>query len=275
MGHCWGHLPTPSVFDLSSLRWDRRFELYEQGFESIEQVPAEAALDETTQLIVERHRRGEAWVDREAIQTFLDGLHYPLCFLDFETINPAVPPYDGLRPYGQLPFLYSVYRQEGPSREPEHRGFLAEAGADPRRELAGRLLEDLGESGNVLVYGQSFEGTRLRELAEQVPDWAGGLEAIQPRLRDLMGIFRQRQYYHPAMHGSYSIKAVLPALVPELGYGDLAIADGTAAMRAYSELEGEVDAGRAETLRKDLWDYCQRDTLAMVRVVEALRALVA
>jgi len=110
-------------------------------------------------------------------------------------------------------------------------------------------------------------------LAEQLPGQAAGLEALGDRLRDLMQVFRQRQYYHPAMHGSYSIKAVLPALVPELGYDDLPIADGTAAMLAFAALPGEPDPARVGQIRQELWDYCQRDTLAMVRILEALQEL--
>ena len=139
--------------------------------------------------------------------------------------------------------------------------------------MAQARLGEAGEGGDVLVYSQSFEGTRLRVLAHPPPGQAAGLEALGDRLRDLMEVFRQRRYYHPAMQGSYSIKAVLPALVPELGYDDLPIADGTAAMLAFAALPREPDPARVEQNRQELRDYCQRDTLAMVRIVEALQEL--
>ena len=273
IGHCWAHVPQPSVFDVARLPREQMFGLYRSGILRIEDIPADFPLNETAQFQVDHHRSGQPSLDRRAVRAFLESLRYPLYFLDFETTNPAVPPFDGLRPYGQLPFLYSLHRKESPSGDLEHSGFLAEAGEDPRRALAEALLGDAGVVGDVLVYSQSFEGTRIRELAEQLPGQAAGLEALGDRLRDLMEVFRQRQYYHPAMHGSYSIKAVLPALVPELGYDDLPIADGTAAMQAYAALPGEPDPDRAEQIRQELWDYCQRDTLAMVRILEALQEL--
>jgi len=273
IGHCWAHVPQPSVFDVARLPKEQMFGLYRSGILRIEDIPADLPLNETAQFQVEHHRSGQPGLDRRAVRAFLDSLRYPLYFLDFETTNPAVPPFDGLRPYGQHPFLYSLHRKESPSGDLEHSGFLAEAGEDPRHALAEALLRDAGVVGDVLVYSQSFEGTRIRELAEQLPGQAAGLEALGDRLRDLMEVFRQRQYYHPAMHGSYSIKAVLPALVPELGYDDLPIADGTAAMLAFAALPGEPDPARVGQIRQELWDYCQRDTLAMVRIVEALQEL--
>ena len=273
MGHCWAHIPEVSVFNVARLPKAQMFELYRQGVVRIEDIPAEFPLNDTSRFQVESHTDGQPRIDRGAIRGFLRSLRYPLHFLDFETTSPAVPMFDGTRPYGQVPFLYSLHRKNAPSSEVKHRGFLAEAGADPRRPLVESLLSDAGEPGDILVYSQSFEGTRIRELAEQLPEHRAELENLQPRLRDLMAPFRQRHYYHPAMHGSYSLKAVLPALVPELGYDDLAISDGGMAMLAYYELQAEKDPHRAEQIRQNLWEYCERDTLAMVRILEALEAL--
>jgi hypothetical protein len=202
----------------------------------------------------------------------LETLSYPLYFLDFETFNPAIPPFDGTKPYRQIPFQYSLHRKESPTAELEHTGFLAEAGVDPRLPLIESMLSELEGPGDIVVYS-SFEAGRIKDLAEQFPARSETLLALLDRLVDLMQPFRDRAYYAPEMHGSYSIKAVLPALVPDLSYEGSAISDGGAAMRAYIDLADENDPERIAAIRNDLWEYCKLDTLAMVRILEKLEEI--
>ena len=135
------------------------------------------------------------------------------------------------------------------------------------------LLTKIGDRGDIVVYNQSFEIGVIRQLAKHLPKKANELMALLPRIRDLMGPFQKRHYYHPEMNGAYSIKSVLPALVPELGYDNLAVSDGRLAMQAFIELQAEADLDRAEAIRNDLWEYCMLDTLAMVRILEELESL--
>jgi hypothetical protein len=166
-----------------------------------------------------------------------------------------------------------LYRVDSPEAEPAHSGFLAQAGGDPRAELLVSLLRETEGEGDIITYNLSFEKGRLNDLAELFPQHREAIEERVSRLKDLMTPFRRRQYYAPEMLGSYSIKAVLPALVPELSYDGLAIADGTAAMIAYLGLQEESDLGKVEATRNALWEYCKLDTFAMVRILEQLRAM--
>ncbi len=268
--HCWREIPEVSVFNVARMKKAQAFELYREGIVRIEDIPEDFPLSESSRFHVENHKRGQPLIDKDAIRGFLDTLSYPLYFLDFETYNPAIPPFDGTRPYGHIPFQYSLHRKEASSAEPHHVGFLAEAGSDPRRPLVESLLKDTADPGEILVYYQPFESKRISELAEQLPEYRSGLEHMLSRLRDLIVPFQRHHYYHPHQQGSNSIKAVLPAIVPDLTYGDLAITDGGLAMLAYSELHGEKNPRRIEQIRKNLWEYCERDTYAMVRILEAL-----
>jgi hypothetical protein len=155
-------------------------------------------------------------------------LEYPLFFMDFETINSAIPRLAGMRPFDHLPFEWSVHVQREPGAEPEHHKFLAEDASDPLPVFISSLCDALGEKGNVVVYNQQFESSRLRELAAWLPESAGRIEGIQRRLFDLLPVVRNH-VYHPAFGGSYSLKAVLPALVPEMTYEGMEVADGQAA----------------------------------------------
>jgi Domain of unknown function(DUF2779) len=201
----------------------------------------------------------------------LGGLAYPLYFADFETVNPAIPRFAGMRSYDHLPFQWSVRVQRQPGAEPEHHEFLATDASDLRREFISSLCAALGESGSIVVYS-SFESQRLSELCSWLPEFTDRINALQHRLFDLLPIVREHTY-HPAYAGSYSIKSVLPALVPGITYSGMEVADGQAAGLAWESLVREsLDASERDRIRNALLDYCGLDTLAMARLLERLRA---
>jgi hypothetical protein len=191
--------------------------------------------------------------------------------LDFETIGPALPRYAGTRPYQNVPFQWSLHamnKRGGVS----HQGFLFDQDADPRRAVAESLLAAVRPQGTVLAYHAPFEIGVLRGLAEALPDHAAELLALTNRVADLLPIVRNC-YCHPDMLGSYSLKRVVPALVPECAYDDLSVQEGGMASLTYLQMLAETDAAKRAELRQSLLDYCERDTWAMVRIWEELRKL--
>ena len=211
-------------------------------------------------------------IDKDAIKEFLDTLSYPLYHLDFETFQQAVPEFVGLRPYEQIPFQFSIHKEDGKGNL-EHFEFLAEVGADPRYELALNLIKFIPQDACVLAYNMSFEKRVIRQLALNYPQISNELMAIHDNIKDLMAPFASKNYYHPKMQGSYSIKYVLPALVPEFesAYRDLnLIHNGGEAMQAYEGMAYMLADDR-EAYKKALLAYCKLDTLAMVKVLEKLR----
>jgi hypothetical protein len=175
-----------------------------------------------------------------------------------------------MRPFDQLPFQWSLHVQRRPEAEPEHYEFLSTDGSDPRREFITSLCGALGESGSIVVYA-AFESQRLSEIAAWLPEFAGQIKRIQPRLRDLLPIVRNH-VYHPAFAGSYSLKTVLPALIPEMSYDRMVVANGKDAGLAWESLaRGSVDEAERERITKALLDYCSQDTLALVKLTELLR----
>lgn len=246
-------------------------ELEEMGIESINNIPDDFELTEIQRRAARCVQSGEPWYSPE-LRDVLNGSSYPLYFADFETVNQALPPFAGMRPYDQLPFQWSVHVQRQPGAETEHYEFLAPDANDPRREFTTSLCGMLGNSGSIVVYS-SFESQRLSELAAWLPEHAERINAIQARLFDLLPVVREH-VYHPAFAGSYSIKSVLPALVPEMTYDGMLVANGQDAGLAWESLvRGSLDCGDRERIRKALLDYCGQDTLAMVRLLEMLRAV--
>jgi hypothetical protein len=273
--YCWHEqrgIPEYSVFDISRLRSDKKFELYKNGVVKFSDIKDLGKFNASQQIQIRSELSQEEIIDKDAIKEFLDTLSYPLYHLDFETFQQAVPEFVGLSPYEQIPFQFSIHKEDGKGNL-EHFEFLAEVGADPRYELALNLIKFIPQDAYVLAYNMGFEKGVIKRLATNYPQISNELMAIHDNIKDLMAPFASKSYYHPKMQGSYSIKYVLPALVPEFksAYKDLnLIHNGGEAMQAYENMT-RMSADEREAYRKALLAYCKLDTLAMVKVLEKLR----
>ena len=271
-GTCWKHIPDYSVFNISRLNKDKKFDLYNQGVVTLDQIDlGQTDLNPNQVLQVQSEVNGTTHIDIEEIRNFTSGLRYPLYFLDFETIGPAIPKYDGSRPYQQLVFQYSLHIKNSPNSEVIHREYLADPTKDPRPNFIEQLIKDCGTSGDIIVYNIGFERGKINDLIEVFPQYSTELRGIVNRLKDLMIPFQQKWYYTPEMRGSYSIKLVLPALVPELSYNDLDIKEGGTASNTFLSMVNGTFEGDVEKTRRQLLEYCKLDTYAMVKILNKLR----
>jgi len=269
---CWPERPEHHVSTLYRAR-HRGAELVAQGFETIFDLPEDLELGAIAARQLRSVQQGEIVVEPGLAQALAE-LEPPLAFLDFETVALPIPVWDGCRPYDPVPVQFSCHVQQGDG-EPVHREFLAEGPGDPRPVLARAMLEACRGARSVLTYNISFERSRIRELAASLPQLADELEELVQRLADLLPIVRNH-VYHPDFGGSFSIKRVLPALVPDLSYQGLDIADGEAASVSLERLlfeGGSMETAGRDSLRRALLDYCRMDTLAMVRLFARLREL--
>jgi hypothetical protein len=278
--YCWRHinaLPN-SIFDINgnAMHWDKKFQHYYAGIVTLEDlISSGEKLSPKVALQVETEVKDlPPAINRAEIKNFLQCIRWPLYFLDFETMMPAIPLYDDSHPYQQIPFQYSLHIQTSPGGPLEHREFLAQEGDDPRRALAERLCADIPLDECVLAWNMSFEKTRIKELAGLFPDLQVHLMDIHENIRDLIIPFRQHHYYCRGFKGKSSIKLVLPALcpnAPELDYHSLdLIHHGGEAMEAFAALPQKSPAER-EHIRAALLAYCRLDTLAMVKILEKLQ----
>ncbi len=268
--HCWAHIPTvDSVFDLDSRA---AWKLYADGHLHLDHIPADYKLNKNATHQLSHYRSGEASIDTEAIQLFLTNIHYPIYFLDFETVWPNVPQFDNNAPFQQIPFQFSLHVQRSSHNAVAHYEFLGDGRTDPRSEFTHELISRLGTAGTILCYNTTFEKSRIKELAVLFPHHADKLLALPSRTIDLMTPFQKRWYYHPEFKGNYSIKNVLPVLCPDLRYDSLTIREGDTASKVYAQLKMQDDE-TAALQREHLLAYCKMDTLAMVRILEFLREL--
>ena len=266
---CWSFLPEASVFTLYR-GGAKCFSLLQQGIQKLADIPATVTLTDNQAIQRTTLLAGQAHIDRLALTAFLSQLEYPVSYLDFETIGTAIPLFDGVNPYQQVPFQYSLHILRSANAKPEHCSFLAEGTADPRPEFMCHLRADLPETGSVVTYNASFETSRLRECCELLSEYKPWLRKVTPRIVDLLLPFRGFRYHHPDQNGSNSMKAVLPALTGK-GYEQLVIQEGGAASREFLRVTfGQVPAAERRRVRKALEEYCALDTLGMVQIVGQL-----
>lgn len=272
--YCSRHLPKPSVFDLYRLPEKKKFEYYRSGLVDYADLRQRVKLNEKQLRQVEFALSDcPPHMDKKKIRSFLDTLSYPLYFLDFETMQMAVPRYPGTKPYQQIPFQYSLHYIEATGAELKHREFLGESGIDPRRAIAESLCWDIPEDVCVTAYNKAFECGRLQELADTFPDLSAHLLNMKDHIQDLLTPFQSGWYYNRAMGGSFSIKSVLPALFPddpELDYHNLeGVHNGGEAMSIFPRIQYMLPEEQ-KVARQNLLAYCQLDTYAMVKVWRAL-----
>jgi hypothetical protein len=212
-------------------------------------------------------------VEKEELRTFVASAHYPLYYLDFETMQPGIPLFDESRPYQQIPFQYSLHHQNRCDGEVFHDFFLAEAdlNQDPRKALIEQLIADTQLAQSIFVYHIPFERSRIQEMMRDFPMYAIELQTIINKMIDLIIPFKRALFFTESMQGSSSIKKVLPALCPGLSYDHLEINNGMDASFRFLDLYYCDDPAEISKVRKDLLEYCKLDTRAMVDIFGVLR----
>lgn len=255
-----------AYYPVEILPWadELAIDLRVEGYDDMREVPAFRLNNPIHQRLQRVCATGRHELSPAATRQ-IQALPYPRYYLDFETINPAIPVWANTRPYQQIPFQWSCH-VEMKKGAIGHKAFLASGSEDPRRAFAESLVEVLGQTGPIFVYNVGTERSHTRHLALCFPDLAPALNAAADRIVDLLPIAREH-YYHPDMQGSWKIKDVLPTIAPELAYGDLDVRNGTQAQQVFSELMNPVlSLARRASLHESLLRYCERDTLALVKV---------
>ena len=269
-------VPAYSVHDINRIGNSKKYlkELLDEGILTLDKVPIDDRLipkkskDEDKPSKprklnqIKTHQTQEPIIDLPSLKAELNSLTFPLYFLDYETYPTAIPSWTGYHPYQHIVFQYSLHVLRSEDAVPEHYECLILEG-DPAEKIVESLRKHIGDTGSVISWYKKFENSRNRELARCVPLQSGFLNDITARMYDLMDIVENQYYIHPGFKGSSSIKKVLPAL-SNLSYKDLGVQSGTDAIDAYRQIsKGELTGGALETKKKEMLEYCKRDTEAM------------
>jgi len=270
--YCWKHIPDDSVFDLRERGVDK-YKLYRQGIIMQKDIPLDI-LNNKQRFQVESTLKRQDTVDKTNLAEFLRQLTYPVCYLDFETFMMPIPPFDGTSPWQQIPFQFALYLQPGEGTKLEYYEFLGTPSLDPQKVLLESLLKTVPTGACMVAYNAAFEIRILKALALSFPKHVARINNIIEHFVDLMEPFKKRYIYYWQVKGSYSLKEVLPALVPKMSYVGMDISDGNMASHAYLEM-GKIEDGEGRRrIRTALLEYCKQDTLGMVELVNKIKTLI-
>lgn len=269
--HCWQQkkIPEVSVFNLPNIR-KRKWDLYQEGIVTLDDVRL-TDLDETQERVVTCFKTNERYINKDLISSTLSSWDYPLIFLDFETINPAIPRYNGCGPFQQVPFQFSAHIWKSQLSDLTHQEYLHETSEDPRVTLIPALLKACGGTGSIVAYYAKFEIARIQALAEFAPEYRDALLKLIDRFVDPLPLIREA-IYDNAFAGSFSLKSVAPALLGEAhSYEGMLVANGSDAQRAFEELISfSAPPQRKIELKNAMIEYCRKDTMVMVELVKWL-----
>ena len=272
--YCWKDVPQYSVFD--AFKGALADEIYSKYGADLHNVPAEVRNRQMHAGDIEAFLDNVDVINKDILHDFMNGLQWPLYFLDYESIMPAIPMFDNSRPYQQICFQFSLHVHRKLGGELEHYEYLHnDQTTDPRPGLIRKLIETIGNTGSVIVYNQGFEYARNSEMARDFPEYADQLQAINSRIVDLLIPFRERGLYRPCQNGSASIKQTLPAFVPDMSYENLGIHNGTEATEQFMAfMTGNQTPEQTKQMMSNLHEYCGQDTMAMVRLLDVIQNII-
>ncbi len=271
---CWANVPANSVFTLKNGR-ALAGKLWAEGIRELKDIPQSQSLSPQQLIQIECEKSGgQMHADPDQIRAFLNLLVYPIHVLDFETLNPGIPVYDGSRPYEQIPFQFSLHIQSSPDQEASCAGYLHDGRTDPRPRILQMLKKEIRPEGSILAYNAKFEIGVLDGATNVYADYRSWFDEILPRFVDVYQPFKSFHYYHPDQLGSASLKAVYPALVGDAGYTDLQIRDGATASQEFCRVTFRQSApDDVRAVRRALEAYCCQDTEGLIQVIRALEKL--
>ncbi|MHB9019736.1 MAG: DUF2779 domain-containing protein [Minisyncoccota bacterium] len=271
-------VPEYSIHDIARIGSSKKKlqQLIEANIFKFEEIPEEMEFSEIQKNQIDAHIQDRIIMIKELIAKELEGLVFPLYFLDYETCPAAVPRFDGYSPYQQIPFQYSLHKLASPSAKLEHFEFLHMKSDDPSRALAEKLQKDIGDKGTIIVWNKKFECKRNEEIGERLPEFKIFMDSVNNRIYDLMDVFSKQYYVHKHFKGSTSIKYVLPVLAPELTYKNLNIQEGGTASQSWDKIAlSDISKEEKDKIAKDLLAYCERDTYAMYAIWRELDKIVS
>jgi hypothetical protein len=273
-GYCWKNIPENSIWYLPGISMQAKSEFLEKGLTTIDELKMSDILLEKNRIVLEAYKKNQPYVEAKPLQDFFRGLTYPLYYFDLEAFQPAIPIFDGTKPFERIPFLYSVHYQENNSSALKHDSFIGPVGTDPRIAFIEHFLADTEAPGSILVFNTLMEKSILNKLAEDYPAYRVALKERIGRIVDFEIPFKNMWYYHPAMQGGFSLKTISRSILQQDPFSDSAVKDGEVAMTMYTELYYREDADQEAAVMRQLVDYCRADTLALQKIYENIKVLI-
>lgn len=263
--NCWKHVPSSSVFELRKVSRETKFKWWNNGVKTIQDLKT-SKYQSGIQLTEDQGKKN---IDHDALREFLSQINYPILFLDFEGYLPALPPFDGVKPFQIIPFLYAAYKSESELKGTSFHHYIGSPGVDFRKQFAEKLIELCAPVESILVYDPLTEKKVIKSLIKTYPEFKSELESILLKIVDLAKPITNKHFYLPEMKGLSSMKYVLPAVTENTDYSNLSVQSGRAASQLFQILCDENHERNTETELQNLVEYCKMDVHGLVQVYNA------
>jgi len=273
--NCWKDIPNESIYSIAGALGRKKLNLLlDKGIIKAVDIPVEMMTNKKLQKYHHAVKKNTVYVEKENIKKEIDKIKYPIYYLDYETYAPAIPIIDGYRPYQRIVFQYSLHIQDELNGEVRHYHFLAKDSNDPTKKMSESLQKLIGETGSIIAWNMGFEKGCNSEMGERVVEYRLFYEDVNNRMYDLMSIFKSGYYVHKDFSGSASLKKVLPVMVPGLDYNELDISEGMTASNSWGDMiTKEISQKEKDKTYNGLLEYCELDTLAMVKILDKLNSI--
>ncbi len=264
LGSCWKNTTSKnSIFSLGKLSKNTLFELYNQNIKSIEELTANNDIEilnrKEIQVQISANKLNTEQIDRAEIKKFISDIKEPICSLDIEVWMPALPYYEGTKPFQQIPFLFSMVSYK--NNELEKFSYFKPIENDNRLEFLETILEKTKSFNTILMYDKSLEESVLNQLAELYPTYRKDINALKQKIIDIAEPIQKANYYHPNMQGNFTLKSIAPILNSEFDFNALSIQSGITAMYIYESLLLQTNIFEAQQIKEQLIEYCEMDAL--------------
>lgn len=273
--HCFPDLQEGNIFTLRESS-GTAMDLYKQGVRFLKDIPTDTELTDRQKIQIETEKNDTPHIEKDKIQEFLNRIHYPVYYLDFETINPQIPVFPSTKPFQHIPFLFSLHIWKDPSEDQlVHHNYIQEDLQDPRKSILERLSDLIKPGGTILCFNDFFEKRCIEESVQMHREFRPWWESIRPYFLDSAIPFKNMYYYNPEQKGSASLKDILPALTSQ-SHSHLDIQSGFFANFEYLRLLKDPSTrDEKEEIFNQLIEYCKMDTLALYLIQKELVRIVA
>lgn len=260
LGTCWKNIGDPdSIWSMGKLTKQAMFDLYDQNIRRIDEIDLSAITKKDVRVQVKAAKEKKEQVDAAELKEFVATIAGPYCSLDIEVWMPAIPYYEGTRPFQQIPFLFSmIYEEDGALKNYSYFKPIEE---DKRLEFLEHILSATKPFASILMFDKSLEETVLNQLSEIFPSYTEEIAELKKKIVDLAEPIRHGNYYHPDMQGNFTLKSIAPLVNQESVFDKLDIQSGISAMYMYEGLLQETTIIEKETVKGQLIDYCELDAL--------------
>lgn len=272
--YCWKSIEKDSVWYLPGISMQEKLNFIEKGITTVHQIDDMNELNARQKVIIGAYQTQEAFLQKEKLQSFIKGIHYPLYYFDIEAFQPAIPLFKDTKPYDRIPFLYSLHYKETETSELVHRDYISPIG-DDRINFIRQFLKDTEAPGHILVFNTLMEKNILFKLSNDFPEYKKQILERINRIIDIEIPFKELYYYHPSQNGSFSLKAIGNALLGRDEFAAGQVKDGEEAMAVYEELFYRKDTSTIDDQLWQLKSYCRTDTYVLFEIFEKLKEVVA